>query len=196
MKNDPHPSRRHSCALWNEGHGRCPLLSRLLVLVVVDLGEFRVDHVILRSVLGRIAFGLLLVHGLAQLHRSLRQRVGLGLDRLGIVALQRFLQVADGILDAAASAFSVECTSASAWFLASTASRRFLSAAALASASLTIFSMSASDRPPEAWMRICCSLPVAFSLAETLTMPLASISKVTSICGMPRGEGGMPIRSN
>ena len=45
-------------------------------------------------------------------------------------------------------------------------------------------------------MRICCSLPVALSLAETLTMPLASMSKVTSICGMPRGAGGMPTRSN
>src|ERR1700743_1853037 len=78
-------------------------LSRLLVvLVVVDLGELRVDDVILCSVLGRIGLGLLLVHGLAELHRSLRQRVGLGLDRLGIVALQRFLQVADGILDGAA----------------------------------------------------------------------------------------------
>ena len=56
--------------------------------------------------------------------------------------------------------------------------------------------MSASDRPPEAWMRIWCSLPVPLSLAETLTMPLASMSKVTSICGTPRGAGGMPTRSN
>src|SRR6202011_5018288 len=80
-------------------------LSRLLVvLVVVDLGEFRVDDVILCSVLGGIAFGLLLVHGFAKLHRSLRQRVGLGLDGLGIVALQRFLQIADGVLDGAALA--------------------------------------------------------------------------------------------
>src|SRR5205823_2289106 len=45
-------------------------------------------------------------------------------------------------------------------------------------------------------MRICCSLPVALSLAETLTMPLASMSKVTSICGVPRGAGGIPTRSN
>ena len=44
-------------------------------------------------------------------------------------------------------------------------------------------------------MRICCSLPVPLSLAETLTMPLASMSKVTSICGTPRGAGGMPARS-
>src|SRR6185437_17054036 len=81
-------------------------LSRLLVLVVVDFGELRVDDVIFRSILGRVSLGLLLVHGLAQLHRSLRQRVGLGLDRLGVVALERFLQVADGILDGTAIAFA------------------------------------------------------------------------------------------
>src|SRR4051794_18918774 len=80
--------------------------SRLLVvLVVVDLGEFRVDDVVLRGILGRVAFGLLLVHRFAKLHRSLRQRVGLGLDRLGIVALQRFLQIADGVLNGAALTF-------------------------------------------------------------------------------------------
>ena len=45
-------------------------------------------------------------------------------------------------------------------------------------------------------MRICCSLPVALSFALTLTMPLASMSNVTSICGTPRGAGGMPISSN
>src|SRR5215468_2722557 len=84
-----------------------PVLSGLLVvLVVVDLGELRVDDVILGSALGRgFALGLLLVHGLAQLHRSLRQRVALGLDGLGIVALQRFLQIADGVLDGATLAF-------------------------------------------------------------------------------------------
>jgi hypothetical protein len=38
-------------------------------------------------------------------------------------------------------------------------------------------------------MRICCSLPVPLSFAETLTMPLASMSKVTSICGTPRAAG-------
>src|SRR5271154_941840 len=74
----------------------------LVVLVVVDLGKFRVDHVVLGSILGRIALGLLLVHRLAELHRSLRQRVGFGLDRLGVVTLQRFLEVADRVLDRAA----------------------------------------------------------------------------------------------
>src|SRR5258707_4286672 len=98
----PNPSRRGFRALWNEGHGRHRRLSRfLVVLVVVDLGNLRVDYVILRRVLGRIALGLLLVHGLAELHRSLRHRVGLGLDRLGIVALQRFFQIADGVFDGA-----------------------------------------------------------------------------------------------
>src|SRR6201996_3183713 len=82
-------------------------LGRLLVvLVVVDLGELRVDDVVLCSILGRLGFGLLLVHGLAELHRSLRQRIGLGLDRLGVVALQRFLEVADGIFDRPALAFA------------------------------------------------------------------------------------------
>jgi hypothetical protein len=31
---------------------------------------------------------------------------------------------------------------------------------------------------------------------DTWRMPLASISKVTSICGTPRGAGGMPVKSN
>src|SRR4051794_31511796 len=80
--------------------------SRLLVvLVVVDLGEFRVDDVVLGGILGRVALGLLLVHRLAELHRNLRQRIGLGLDRLGVIALQRFLQVTDGVFDGAAFAF-------------------------------------------------------------------------------------------
>ncbi len=43
---------------------------------------------------------------------------------------------------------------------------------------------------------MCCTLLVALSLADTLTMPLASMSKVTSIWGTPRGAGGMPSRPN
>ena len=45
-------------------------------------------------------------------------------------------------------------------------------------------------------MRMFCSLPVPLSLADTLRMPLASMSKVTSICGTPRGAAGMPSRWN
>ena len=40
-----------------------------------------------------------------------------------------------------------------------------------------------------------CSLPVALSFADTCRIPLASISKVTSICGTPRGAGGISLRS-
>ena len=36
---------------------------------------------------------------------------------------------------------------------------------------------------------IDCSLPVALSLADTFTMPLASMSKVTSICGHAARRG-------
>src|SRR5262249_23160266 len=39
------------------------------------------------------------VHGFTELHRRLRERVGLGADRLGIVALDGFLQIGDAILD-------------------------------------------------------------------------------------------------
>ena len=39
---------------------------------------------------------------------------------------------------------------------------------------------------------LCCSLPVPLSLADTLTIPLASISNVTSTWGTPRGAGGIP----
>ena len=41
-------------------------------------------------------------------------------------------------------------------------------------------------------MVICCCLPVPRSFADTFTMPLASISNVTSICGTPRRAAGMP----
>mmetsp|Transcript_9827 Transcript_9827/g.25403 ORF Transcript_9827/g.25403 Transcript_9827/m.25403 type:complete len:421 (+) Transcript_9827:150-1412(+) len=92
--------------------------------------------------------------------------------------------------------FSVWYRDVSARFFSSTRSLRVASSAACRSASRTICSMSASERPPDEriWMR--CSLPVPLSLAETLTIPFASMSKVTSICGIPRGEGGMPTRSN
>lgn len=38
--------------------------------------------------------------------------------------------------------------------------------------------------------------PVPLSSAPTFKMPLLSISKVTSICGCPRGAGGIPPSSN
>mmetsp|Transcript_108579 Transcript_108579/g.151735 ORF Transcript_108579/g.151735 Transcript_108579/m.151735 type:complete len:239 (-) Transcript_108579:315-1031(-) len=65
----------------------------------------------------------------------------------------------------------------------------------MASASLTMFSTSASDRPPLLLITTLCSLPVPLSLAITLTMPSALMSKVTSIWGTPRGAGGTPTSS-
>jgi hypothetical protein len=53
-----------------------------------------------------------------------------------------------------------------------------------------------SESPPLLWIVMLCSLAVARSLALTCTIPLASMSKVTSIWGTPRGAGGMPTRSN
>jgi len=49
-------------------------------------------------------------------------------------------------------------------------------------------------RPDEPLIVIFCSCPVATSFADTLTMPLASMSNTTSICGTPRGAGGRPTR--
>ena len=43
---------------------------------------------------------------------------------------------------------------------------------------------------------MCCSLPVPRSFADTFTIPFASISKVTSICGTPLLAGGIPSRRN
>ena len=51
-----------------------------------------------------------------------------------------------------------------------------------------------SEEPPVTV--IFCSLPVPRSFADTCMMPLASMSKVTSICGTPRGAGGRPVSSN
>src|SRR5215475_11539121 len=89
-------------------------LGRLLVLlVVVDFGEFRVDDVV--GFAGAVTAGSgvtgtarccctflrLFVHGLAELHRGLRQRVGLGRDRRSVTALEGFLEIGDRVLDRA-----------------------------------------------------------------------------------------------
>src|SRR5262249_53369377 len=107
------------CNRKRHGKGSLPRLGRLFVfLVVVDLGEFRVDHVLVLaagSAVGTRAAGTasglgtflgLLVHGLAELHRGLRERIGLGRDRPGIAALERFLEVGHGVLDCAPIAFA------------------------------------------------------------------------------------------
>jgi len=54
-----------------------------------------------------------------------------------------------------------------------------------------IFSASSFVNPVEAVMVIFCSLFVALSFALTFKMPFASMSNVTSICGMP----AVPVES-
>ena len=126
-----------------------------------------------------VGLGLRLVDRLAELHRRLGQVLGAGADLLRIVLLHRLLQRLDRQLDrldrgrvdlvavlghrllgAVDQALGLRSC-------ASTSSRRALSASAFSSASLTILSMSASERPPEAWMVIFCSLLVPLSLALT-----------------------------
>ena len=80
----------------------------------------------------------------------------------------------------------------SAWLRVSTSSLRSLSSFANCSASRTAFLISSSLRFVEAVIVTFCSLPVPRSFAETCTMPFASMSKLTSICGTPRGAGAMP----
>src|SRR5580704_19540143 len=81
----------------------------LVLLVVVYLGELGIDDVVLLGLgpglIGRLLGGLF-VHRLAELHRSLLQRAGLGGDRGRIVALQGFLQVGDGVFDRAPITFA------------------------------------------------------------------------------------------
>ncbi len=53
--------------------------------------------------------------------------------------------------------------------------------------------ISASVRPLEALDTYALLLAGRLVLADTLRMPLASISNVTSIWGMPRGAGAIPV---
>ena len=57
------------------------------------------------------------------------------------------------------------------------------------SASYTMFSILPFEIPPEGWITICCCFPVPLTHAYIFTIPLASISKVTSIWGIPLGAG-------
>ena len=57
-------------------------------------------------------------------------------------------------------------------------------------------SISSCASPLLAVMVMRCSLPVPLSIADTFRMPLASMSNVTSICGIPLGAGRIPSRMN
>src|SRR3989442_1609538 len=102
--------------------------------------------------------------------------------------------VSASLLPCSESVRSVEYTSESVWLRTSISCLCRASSAALASASFTILSISSLLRPDDDVMAMCCCLPVAVSFADTFRMPFASMSKVTSICGTPRGAGGIPSR--
>jgi hypothetical protein len=58
-------------------------------------------------------------------------------------------------------------------------------------------SISSFERRPLSFVIVMrFDLPVVLSDADTFRIPLASMSNVTSICGTPRGAGGMPESSN
>src|SRR6476660_7748400 len=82
--------------------------------------------------------------------------------------------------------FSVWKTSESALLRTSASSRRTRSSSAWASASFIMRSISSLLRAVPPVMVICCSRPVPRSLADTCTMPLASMSNEPSTCGTPR----------
>src|SRR5688572_14845803 len=78
-----------------------------LFLVVIDLGKFGVDDVLLTLALSAATGGIITVsalflsgiHGLTKFHRNLGECLRLGLDRVGLVALQRLLEVGECVLD-------------------------------------------------------------------------------------------------
>jgi len=81
--------------------------------------------------------------------------------------------------------------------LASIFSFATLSYSANSSASFNIFSISSLDNLPLSFViTIFSDFPVPLSYADTYKIPLASISKVTSIYGTPLGAGGIFVRSN
>ena len=81
-------------------------------------------------------------------------------------------------------------------FLNSTLAFRCLSSSAKLSASAILACISSSESEVCASILTDCSFPVPISLALTSTIPFASISKVTSICGTPLGAAGIPTRVN
>ena len=81
-------------------------------------------------------------------------------------------------------------------FFASTRACIRLSCSRISSASLSIRSICSLVRRPVSLVIVMRFLfPVDLSSALTFSMPFASTSKPTSICGTPRGAGGMFVSS-
>ena len=133
------------------------------LLVVRDLFELGVDHVVLAAAgaldgpaASRLGRSWALYIASPSFIEACARRLGLGLDRLGVLALQRApsgrrspprsrsSRPAPTLSPCSAAPSRSSGSGASAWFLASTSSPCCLSSAACASASLTMRSMSAS----------------------------------------------------
>src|SRR5688572_24184478 len=179
------------------------------LVLVLDLFELGVEHVVLAGFVAcrtrriRASAGAFrLVGALHDRRARLGQRLGLVLDGRLVVALQHAAQVRNRRFDRGAFLAHHLVAEVLHRLLGrmhervSASSRNFLSSAACASASRIICLISSSESPLEALMTIFCSFPVALSFADTCRMPFASMSNVTSICGRPRGAGGMSERSN
>ncbi|KAF5220741.1 putative heat-shock protein hsp70 [Trypanosoma cruzi] len=90
-----------------------------------------------------------------------------------------------------------EYATLSSEFRASTRSRTLRSSSSNSAASRTMRSISSSLRRPLSFVMVISSFfPDDLSTALTCRMLFSSTSKVTSICGTPRGAGGMPDSSN
>lgn len=171
--------------LLEEGEGSLLGLGNLLL----DLRGSDARRVALRldgelAELGNEALDLLGVSGVNLLAELLDGLVGLGGDRVGRV----------GSLDELAALRNGESNVSSSFVRGENRNkeRTSLSASACCSACSIMLSISLSESPEDAAMVMLWSLLVALSLAETLTIPSASMSKVTSTWGIPLGAGGMP----
>ena len=92
--------------------------------------------------------------------------------------------------------FSAVYVKLSASFFTSASSFFFLSCSANCSDSFFSLSISSLESLVFAEIVILDSFEVARSFAVTFRMPFASISKVTSTCGIPLGAGGIPDKLN
>ena len=82
-------------------------------------------------------------------------------------------------------------------FFASIISLNFLSSSSYRSASCVIFSISSFVSLDLSFVIVTLlDFPVDFSTADTFKIPFASISKLTSICGIPLGIGGISLSVN
>src|SRR6185312_13812860 len=202
------------------GRGRLPRRSLPCLFLVLDVDVLSVDHAFifllfllraaitscarLRTTRTRSALGRLggFIHGLRQFVRGLRKPFSRRVHDRRVGSFQRLLGIGQSRFHAALFVAGDLVTVLFQHLFdvvdhaVELVSRFVLSSAAWASASLAIRSTSSLLRPEDDVIVIFWSLPVARSLAVTFRMPLASMSKVTSICGTPRGAGGIPVRWN